>query len=92
MASRPRLLPDVRGLPDMDPNKVPGEQIDAAWHLELERWLQSLSRVAAEYIAGHAPVQPAADVCRYCHLTILCRRVELQSTDLESPDDEDPND
>jgi hypothetical protein len=35
--------------------------------------------VAAAYIAGHAIVQPAPDVCRNCHLTTLCRRVELAS-------------
>jgi hypothetical protein len=38
--------------------------------------------LAAHYLAGEAPVQPAADVCRNCHLTVLCRRVELAETDL----------
>ena len=38
--------------------------------------------VAAAYLAGEAPVQPAADVCRNCHLTVLCRRVELAAADL----------
>jgi probable DNA repair protein len=89
-ASRPRLLPDVRGMPGMDPNKVPAEEIDAAWQAELGRWLLGLARLATDYIAGHAPVQPAPDVCRNCHLTILCRRVELQSAELEARgDDED---
>jgi ATP-dependent helicase/nuclease subunit B len=87
-ASRPRLLPDVKGV-GLDPNKIPAEQIDAAWQAELERWLLGLARVATDYIAGHAPVQPAADVCRNCHLTILCRRVELQSAELEAPEEDE---
>jgi probable DNA repair protein len=76
-SSRAGILPNVKGLPGLDPKKVPAEEIDAAWHVECERWLQGLARIAADYIAGRAPVQPATDVCRNCHLTILCRRVEL---------------
>ena len=90
-ASRSRLLPDVKGLPGMEPNKVPGEEIDAAWHAELTRWLLSLEQLAADYIAGRAPVQPAPDVCRHCHLTILCRRVELQQATLEASGEEVPD-
>jgi hypothetical protein len=85
-ASRPRLLPGVKGV-GLDPNKIPAEQIDAVWQAELERWLLGLARIATDYIAGHAPVQPATDVCRNCHLTILCRRVELQSAELEALDE-----
>lgn len=84
-ASRSKLLPGVTGL-GLDPNKVPADQIDAAWQVELERWSMGLTRLAADYIDGHAPVQPAQDVCRHCHLTILCRRVELRSAELEDLD------
>jgi ATP-dependent helicase/nuclease subunit B len=76
-----RLLPGVNGMPGMDPNKVPPEQIAAAWQAQLERWLHGVKRLAANYIAGAAPVQPAPDVCRNCHLTTLCRRVELAALD-----------
>ncbi len=38
-SSRSGLLPGVKGLPGMDPKKVPAEEIDSAWHGELERWL-----------------------------------------------------
>jgi probable DNA repair protein len=75
------LLPGVTGLPGMNPNKVPAEQIAAAWQEETGRWLYGLQLVAADYIAGRAPVQPASDVCRNCHLTTLCRRVELATID-----------
>ena len=80
-SSHKGLLPGVNGLPGMNPNKVPPEQIAAAWETETARWLHGLQMLAAAYIAGHAPVQPAADVCRNCHLTTLCRRVELANVD-----------
>jgi ATP-dependent helicase/nuclease subunit B len=82
-SSRPGLLPGVKGLPGMDPKKVAADEIDMAWHGELEKWLLGLAHIATDYISGHAPVQPAADVCRHCHLTVLCRRVELAAADLE---------
>ncbi len=80
-ASRKGLLPGVNGLPGMSPNKVPAEEIDAAWLRELTRWTRSVESVAAEYLAGRAPVEPGSDVCRHCHLTVLCRRVELAAQD-----------
>ncbi len=80
-SSHKGLLPGVNGLPGMNPNKVPPEEIAAAWANETERWLHGLQSLAAEYIAGSAPVEPAPDVCRHCHLTALCRRVELASLD-----------
>lgn len=85
-SSRPGILPGVRGLPGMDPKKVPAEQIDLAWRSELDQWLIGLARIAADYIAGHAPVQPAADVCRNCHLTVLCRRMEFAATEFDGAD------
>jgi hypothetical protein len=87
-SSRPNLLPGVKGLPGLDPKKVHAEEIDRAWQSEVEQWLLGLARIATDYISGHAPVQPAADVCRNCHLTVLCRRVELQSAALEGGRDD----
>ena len=66
----------------MNPNKVPADQIEATWRAETERWLHGLHALAAAYLAGQAPVQPAPDVCRNCHLTVLCRRVELAAVGL----------
>jgi hypothetical protein len=83
-SSHKGLLPGVSGLPGMNPNKVPPGEIAAAWQAETDRWLHSLQMLAAAYIAGEAPVQPAADVCRHCHLTTLCRRVELANFDEDS--------
>jgi len=79
-ASRTGLLPGVDGL---NPNKVPADRIDATWHSTVEGWIASLTRIAEAYLAGDAPVQAAPDVCRNCHLTVLCRRVELASVEFE---------
>jgi len=86
-SSRKGLLPGVNGLPGMNPSKVPADQIEAAWQTELREWLAGLQRIAAAYLQGSAPVQPASDVCRYCPLTILCRRVELAAAVAEQPED-----
>jgi probable DNA repair protein len=83
-AARTGLLPDVNGL---NPNKVPAGEIDAAWQAELAGWLGALREIARRYIEGDAAVQPAADVCRHCHLTVLCRRVELAESELEGWED-----
>lgn len=85
-AARPGLLPDVNGLPGMNPNKVPASDIDAAWQTEAGRWIHGLQMLASNYLAGRAPVQPASDVCRNCHLTVLCRRVELAAAGLHEDD------
>jgi hypothetical protein len=84
-AARTGLLPDVGGL---NPNKVPAAQIDAAWQADVEGWLHALHEVAQSYLQGEAPVQPAPDVCRNCHLTVLCRRVELADVGNAEPADD----
>jgi RecB family exonuclease len=78
-AARTGLLPDVTG---QNPNKVPADKIDAIWQAELDEWLGALRDIAHRYLHGEAPVQPAADVCRNCHLTVLCRRVELSDSEI----------
>ena len=78
-AARTGLLPDVAG---QNPNKVPADRIDAVWQAELDEWLGALHEIAMHYLNGQAPVQPAADVCRNCHLTVLCRRVELSESEI----------
>jgi len=86
-SARAGLLPDVGGLPGLNPSKVAAEDIDAAWRTETSRWLHGLQMVAADYLSGQAPVQPAADVCRNCHLTVLCRRIELAAADIHRESD-----
>ncbi|MEO8016464.1 MAG: PD-(D/E)XK nuclease family protein [Pseudomonadota bacterium] len=79
-SSHKGLLPGVGGL---NPNKVPAEEIAIAWQTETGQWLHGLQMLAAAYIAGQAPVQATPEVCRHCHLTTLCRRVELARIEVE---------
>ena len=76
------MLPGVYGAVA---EKTPEEEIVARWHANVEGWIAGLQAIASRYLAGHAPVQPASDVCRHCKLTILCRRLELA----EPPEDAD---
>lgn len=85
-ASRKGLLPGVNGVKGLSPDKVDAGEIAAVWQRELETWRQGLTLVAAAYLAGEAPVQPGSDVCRHCHLTVLCRRVELAAAELAVSD------
>ena len=78
-AARTGLLPDVTG---QNPNKVPADRIDAIWQADLDEWLGALRAIARRYLDGDATVQPAADACRNCHLTVLCRRVELAENEI----------
>jgi ATP-dependent helicase/nuclease subunit B len=87
-AAHSRLMPGVSGQPGMDPNKVHATEIEAAWARETGRWIHGLQLLASDYLAGRAPVEPASDVCRNCHLTVLCRRVELAAADIHGNDHE----
>jgi hypothetical protein len=78
-ASRSGCCPEVKS---RKRRQVPAEELDATWQAELRALAAPLQLVAAAYLAGEAPVQPAPDVCRNCHLTVLCRRVELAAADL----------
>ena len=78
-SARKGLLPEVAGL---NPAKVPSQEIDAAWRDDTQRWLHALQVLAADYLSGAAPVQPGS-ACRTCQLTVLCRRVELATVDVE---------
>ena len=79
-AAKARLLPGVGGA---IAGKVPEEEIVARWRANVEAWIAGLQAIASRYLAGQAPVEPGADVCRHCKLTILCRRLELA----EPPED-----
>ncbi len=51
------------GSPALRRPKSPHAEIQTAWQGDLEYWLQSLQILAARYLAGEAPVEPASDVC-----------------------------
>jgi RecB family exonuclease len=51
------------------------------WDALLAHWRQTLDRLARDFAAGNADVDPkdGALTCRYCHLAVLCRIDELRA-------------
>jgi RecB family exonuclease len=73
-AMKKNLLPGIRSCLTGKPEAGAEE---AEWEKLQQRWIATVQRLAREYLAGRATVQPANDVCRICDLTTLCRRTEL---------------
>jgi ATP-dependent helicase/nuclease subunit B len=67
------LLPGVSGVGKANDDP---EVVRARWEALRRQWLGIVERLADDYLAGVARVEPAPDVCRLCPLTILCRRLE----------------
>jgi ATP-dependent helicase/nuclease subunit B len=63
VAEQADLLPDAKRVPD--------------WSAQLQRWNGQVERLAAQFLAGAAALDPLAGACRTCHLASLCRRTEL---------------
>jgi len=62
-AADPALLPELR----------PARAASAPWPELLLHWRQVIERLAGEFAAGVAHVQPLPGACRNCHLPGLCR-------------------
>jgi probable DNA repair protein len=63
VAEQADLVPDAKLVPD--------------WPAQLQRWNSQVERLAAQFLAGRAPLDPLVGACRQCHLAGLCRRAEL---------------
>jgi hypothetical protein len=63
------------------------EEKGFAWHEIAAHWRAWLERLASDFAAGRADVDPklGADTCRLCHLAPLCR-VEAAAPDEEEED------
>jgi len=73
LADRDGLAPGVK---IVDQNGDPG----VAWAQRLDEWRETVARLAREFLAGHAVVDPRdEDSCRYCALPPLCRIRELNA-------------
>lgn len=58
--------------PELD--SLSTEHPEKAWRALRSDWGKKLNDLAAEWLAGHAAVQPALHTsCQYCHLSLLCR-------------------
>jgi ATP-dependent helicase/nuclease subunit B len=59
----------------IDANELPKMDLPGNWTDILQHWETVLSRLAREFLAGSAAVDPKhpATSCRYCELHALCR-------------------
>ena len=60
------------------------------WQQGMETWPEQLTRLAEEFLAGHAAVDPIdGTVCQYCDLDSVCRisQLQMQGRDFHSVED-----
>lgn len=67
IAASARLLPKVAGV------KAQEGQAEEAWPLRVREWRAVVERLARDFAAGHAPVDPKPRACDYCHVFSVCR-------------------
>jgi hypothetical protein len=68
------LAPGIRAL---DQHRAAADLADD-WMGLMQLWRRRLEAVADAHQAGEAAVDPrSSEACRFCHLTVLCRRHEL---------------
>ncbi|MEZ5499660.1 MAG: PD-(D/E)XK nuclease family protein [Steroidobacteraceae bacterium] len=53
---------------------------------DLERLRELATKLADDFGAGHAAVEPAKGVCANCHLPSLCRKMAIAAADEDSDD------
>jgi hypothetical protein len=68
IASSSDLLPKVKGVAAPD-----GVDQNDAWRLRRREWLAVVERLAGEFLAGRAAVDPKPGACDFCHVTSVCR-------------------
>jgi len=62
-----KLLPKVTGV------KGPQGPSQDAWQLRVQEWRAVVDRLARDFAAGRAPVDPLPRACDYCHVASVCR-------------------
>jgi len=62
-----KLLPRVAGV------KGPEGRSEDAWQLRVREWRAVVERLARDFAAGRAPVDPLPRACDYCHVASVCR-------------------
>ncbi|HVO48048.1 MAG TPA: PD-(D/E)XK nuclease family protein [Steroidobacteraceae bacterium] len=66
------LLPRVK-VAQLPTARSAAEDAAGAWQLRRREWLALVEKLAADFIAGRATVDPKSGACRNCHAISLCR-------------------
>jgi ATP-dependent helicase/nuclease subunit B len=68
IASSSQLLPKVKGV------EAPhGQQSGDAWQIRTREWLACVERLASDFLAGRATVDPKPGACDWCQSISVCR-------------------
>ncbi len=70
------------------PVAVEGLETAPDWPTQIARWRSVIERLAAEFSAGRAAVDPQPTACARCHLHSLCRIDELGTLSAREDGDE----
>lgn len=77
------LLPKVRAV-----EQSPDAEADDAWAYWQQEWRARIERLAADFVAGRASVDPRPKACEYCHVVSICRISDASATAVEQNIDE----
>jgi ATP-dependent helicase/nuclease subunit B len=67
IAEREELLPKVLGV------KAAEGRAQDAWRLRVRQWRELVERLAVDFAAGRAAVDPKPRACDFCHVAGICR-------------------
>lgn len=83
VAADANLLPKVRAV-----EAVPGQDSASAWAHWQREWRARIDKLAADFVAGRAAVDPRPRACEYCHAVSICRISDKSATAVEQNIDE----
>lgn len=90
VAADPSLLPKVRAVED----RTTGVETEAdaetpdAWAYWQREWRTRIERLAADFVAGEATVDPKPKACEWCQVVSICRIADASATAVEQNIDE----
>ena len=69
VAAHGSLLPKVRAVEPPTGQETAG----SAWTIRQDEWIGRVEKLASDFIAGRASVDPRPKACEYCQVVSLCR-------------------
>ncbi|HEX3850068.1 MAG TPA: PD-(D/E)XK nuclease family protein, partial [Polyangiaceae bacterium] len=75
IANSAELLPKVKGVE----GAFGTDPLDA-WPTRRDEWVARVERLAADFVAGRAVVDPKPGACDYCHVASICRIADRVET------------
>lgn len=67
------LADSAQRLPRVKPVEAAGLARREAWAVRTQEWLSTLERLARDFLAGRAALDPKPGACDYCHAIGICR-------------------